>query len=254
MPMNNKIKLTPSWLALLQDEFELDYMLELRKFLQHEKQRKKVIYPLANQYFSALNLTPFDEVKAVILGQDPYHGADQAHGLCFSVPPEIKTPPSLVNIYKELKGDLGIERAGHGCLVHWAKQGVLLLNSVLTVEQSQAASHQGKGWEQFTDKIISLINEHSEQVVFMLWGSYAQKKGGFIDRSKHLVLTAPHPSPLSAHRGFFGKKPFSQANDYLKSHGQSEIEWALPDIDKASEECKEAQEIARSLYKVEDDI
>lgn len=245
--MNNRIKLIPSWLALLQDEFELDYMRALREFIQHEKQGKKVIYPLASQYFSALNLTPFDEVKVVILGQDPYHGPDQAHGLCFSVPPDIKTPPSLVNIYKELENDLGIVRADHGCLVHWARQGVLLLNSVLTVEQSQAASHQGRGWERFTDKIISLINEQSEQVVFMLWGGYAQRKGELINRSKHLVLTAPHPSPLSAHRGFFGKKPFSQANDYLESQGKLAIEWALPDKETVKVEFKEVQEIGRSL-------
>jgi uracil-DNA glycosylase len=229
-------------------------MQGLRQFLQHEKQNKKVIYPLASQYFSALNLTPFDEVKVVILGQDPYHGFGQAHGLCFSVPPTVKTPPSLVNIYKELKGDLGIERANHGCLIHWAEQGVLLLNSVLTVEKEKAASHQGKGWERFTDKIISLINEHSEQVVFMLWGSYAQRKGELINRSKHLVLTAPHPSPLSAHRGFFGKKPFSQANDYLEGHGKSPIEWALPDIEAVNKEFQDALDRGRSLYAADESV
>ena len=250
--MNNRIKLIPSWLTRLQDEFELDYMLALRTFLQQEKQSKKVIYPLANQYFAAFNLTPFDKVKVVILGQDPYHGPNQAHGLCFSVPPTIKTPPSLVNIYKELEADLGIPRATHGCLTHWATQGVLLLNSVLTVEKNQAASHQGQGWERFTDHIIDLINAQAESVVFMLWGGYAHRKGELINRSKHLVLTAPHPSPLSAHRGFFGKKPFSQANTYLKSHGKSEIAWALPDIETATHAFQEALITTQSLYTAEE--
>jgi len=169
------------------------------------------------------------DVKVVILGQDPYHQPNQAHGLCFSVLPGIKTPPSLVNIYKELQTDLGIERANHGYLETWATQGVLLLNAVLTVEDSNANAHQGKGWEQFTDKVISVVNEQCDNVVFLLWGGYAQKKGAVIDSQKHLVLKAPHPSPLSAHRGFLGCRHFSQANAYLEQHDKKNIDWQLPD-------------------------
>jgi len=185
-----------------------------------------VIFPHSNDCFNALNETPFEQVEVVILGQDPYHGPNQAHGLSFSVKPGIKTPPSLVNIYKELEADLNIPIANHGYLINWARQGVLLLNSVLTVEASKAGSHQNKGWETFTDQVIQLINEHHQGVVFMLWGSYAQKKGRHIDRSKHCVLESVHPSPLSAYRGFFGCGHFSKANQYLESIGKAPIDWS----------------------------
>jgi len=245
--VDNKIKLESSWLAVLQDEFSMDYMQALRVFLQQEKQKGKVIYPPSYQFFSALNLTPFNQVKVVILGQDPYHGVGQAHGLCFSVPPTIKVPPSLINIYKELQSDLGIPPASHGCLLSWSMQGVLLLNSVLTVEQNLAASHQGKGWEQFTDKIIALLNTQVEGIVFILWGSYAQKKGAFIDTDRHLVLNAPHPSPLSAYRGFFGKKYFSMTNAYLAHHGKSTIQWEVPSLEVACRQFDAYQVLAKSL-------
>jgi uracil-DNA glycosylase len=221
------IKLDPSWKALLQQEFELDYMRALRAFLLAEKQQGKQIYPPGPDIFNALNTTPFDKVKVVILGQDPYHGAGQAHGLCFSVRPGVPLPPSLQNIYKEIQSDLGIPVSRNGCLVSWAQQGVLLLNAVLTVEAGKAASHQSKGWEQFTDKVIEVLNEHAEHLVFMLWGSYAQRKGAMIDRQRHLVLQSPHPSPLSAHRGFFGNKHFSSANTYLSEHGRCAIDWRV---------------------------
>ncbi|MGO0307549.1 uracil-DNA glycosylase [Endozoicomonas acroporae] len=224
------IKLEPSWKAMLQDEFTKEYMQTLRRFLQHEKAQGKMIYPRGAEYFRALDLTPFARVKVVILGQDPYHGAGQAHGLSFSVRPKIAIPPSLVNMYKELESDLGIPPANHGFLEHWAHQGVLLLNSVLTVEHKQAASHQGRGWETFTDRIVATLNEQREHIVFLLWGSYAQKKGRFIDTGKHLVLTSVHPSPLSAYRGFFGSRPFSRSNDYLVSHGIQPIDWRLPPL------------------------
>lgn len=246
-PLNLRLKMEPSWKQRLQGEFSQDYMQGLREFLRQEKQQGKIIYPQENEYFSALNLTPFEQVKVVILGQDPYHGAGQAHGLCFSVPPEVKTPPSLVNIYKELNSDLGFQRSEHGCLVHWAMQGVLLLNSVLTVGQNNAASHQGQGWELFTDKVIEQLNQHAEHIVFILWGSYAQKKGAYIDSTKHLVLTAPHPSPLSAHRGFFGQKPFSRTNEYLTSQGKSPIEWELPAIQAAKEQFQQALQINQKI-------
>lgn len=232
-----------SWKERLQDEFSQEYIQTLRGFLSQEKKQGKVIYPRSNEYFSALNLTPFEQVKVVILGQDPYHGEGQAHGLCFSVPPGVPPPPSLVNIYKELNNDLSIPRAEHGCLISWAMQGVLLLNSVLSVEKSRAASHQKRGWEQFTDQVIAQINEHAEHIVFILWGSYAQKKGTFIDTSRHLVLKAPHPSPLSAHRGFFGQKPFSRTNEYLQCQGMTPIEWLLPDIRAVQELFLLAQNI-----------
>ncbi|MGI2025705.1 uracil-DNA glycosylase [Endozoicomonas acroporae] len=224
------IKLEPSWKAMLQDEFTKEYMQTLRSFLQHEKAQGKMIYPRGAEYFRALDLTPFARVKVVILGQDPYHGPGQAHGLSFSVRPKIAIPPSLVNMYKELESDLGIPPANHGFLEHWAHQGVLLLNSVLTVEHKQAASHQGRGWETFTDRIVAALNEQREHIVFLLWGSYAQKKGRFIDTGKHLVLTSVHPSPLSAYRGFFGSRPFSRSNDYLVSHGIQPIDWRLPPL------------------------
>jgi len=222
------LEAAPSWQEGLAVEFEQPYMLNLKQFLHEQKTQRKVVYPHSSKWFHALETTPLDQVKVVILGQDPYHQPDQAHGLCFSVRPGIKIPPSLVNIYKELNSDLGVTPVGHGYLESWAQQGVLLLNSVLTVEQSQAASHQGQGWEQFTDRVIHLVNERCENVVFLLWGSYAQKKGAFIDTQRHLVLKAPHPSPLAAHRGFFGCRHFSQSNDYLQQHGKTPINWQLP--------------------------
>lgn len=216
--------LHPSWLQPLATEFEAPYMLALKAFLAQQKAAKKIIYPPGKLMFNALNTTPLEQVKVVILGQDPYHGPGQAHGLSFSVPEGIKPPPSLVNIFKEIKRDLGIENT-QGDLSGWAKQGVLLLNSVLSVEQGQAASHQGQGWETFTDRIIALINERCEHVVFMLWGAYAQKKGRYIDSQKHLVLKAPHPSPLSAHRGFLGCGHFSACNTYLENRQKKPINW-----------------------------
>lgn len=228
----HKIQLEASWLAELKSEFDQDYMQRLREFLQQEKAARKQIYPPSELIFNALNTTPLGQVKVVILGQDPYHGSGQAHGLCFSVLPGVATPPSLVNIYKELESDLAIKPASHGCLTHWAEQGVLLLNSVLTVENAQAASHQGKGWERFTDKVISILNEKKSCLVFLLWGSYAQKKGRFIDRNKHLVLQSPHPSPLSAYRGFLGNKHFSQTNVYLEKQGQQSIAWKIPELEE----------------------
>lgn len=218
----------PEWQAALATEFEQPYMHQLKAYLQQQKQAHKVIFPHSSHWFHALETTPLSSVKVVILGQDPYHQPGQAHGLCFSVKPGVSIPPSLLNIYKELKTDLGIEPVRHGYLESWAQQGVLLLNAVLTVEQNQANAHQGKGWEQFTDKVIATINAQRQNVVFMLWGSYAQKKGAVIDTDKHLVLKAPHPSPLSAHRGFLGCQHFSQANDYLQTHGQPPIDWQLP--------------------------
>ncbi|OED41373.1 uracil-DNA glycosylase [Endozoicomonas sp. (ex Bugula neritina AB1)] len=224
------IKLEESWKTVLQSEVSKEYMQVLRAFLAQEKAAGKQVYPRGREYFRAMDLTPFENVKVVILGQDPYHGPGQAHGLSFSVRPDVRIPPSLVNIYKELDADLGIPPANHGFLEHWAEQGVLLLNAVLTVEHKQAASHQGQGWEEFTDRVIRELNEQREHVVFILWGSYAQKKGRFIDESKHLVLKSVHPSPLSAYRGFFGSKPFSKANDYLVAHGQKPIDWSLPAV------------------------
>lgn len=225
--MPRDIQLEPSWKALLADQFELDYMQSLRRFLQAEKQQGKQIYPAGPDIFNALNSTPFDQVKVVILGQDPYHGPGQAHGLCFSVRPGVALPPSLQNIYKEIHADLGLPISRSGCLDAWAKQGVLLLNSVLTVAAGQAASHQGKGWEVFTDRIINLLNERGDGLVFLLWGSYAQRKGAMIDRSRHLVLQSPHPSPLSAHRGFFGNQHFSRTNAWLQQHNKTVIDWRV---------------------------
>jgi uracil-DNA glycosylase len=222
------IKLEDSWKQALADQFSAPYMTALKQFLQAEKQAGKVIFPKGAEYFRALDLTPLGQVKVVILGQDPYHGEGQAHGLCFSVQPGVRIPPSLVNIYKEMQSDLGIPPARHGTLEHWAKQGVLLLNSVLTVERSLAASHQGRGWEKFTDAVIARVNEQHTPAVFMLWGSYAQKKAAFVDQTKHLVLKAPHPSPLSAHNGFFGSKHFSKANAFLEENGIAPIDWQLP--------------------------
>jgi uracil-DNA glycosylase len=235
IPRMTDVKLDPSWLKPLGAEFDTDYMTALRAFLVAERAAGKHIFPRGGEWFRALDLTPLDQVRVVILGQDPYHGPGQAHGLCFSVRPGVRIPPSLVNIYKELHADLGITPARHGFLEHWARQGVLLLNSVLTVEQGKAAAHQGRGWERFTDAVIRMVNERSEPVVFMLWGSYAQKKAAFVDSidrgGRHLVLRAPHPSPLSAHTGFLGCGHFSKANAFLKSRGEKPIDWALPTID-----------------------
>ncbi|WP_288130324.1 uracil-DNA glycosylase [Microbulbifer sp.] len=228
MQNSHTVKIEPSWYSVLESEFNKPYMAELRQFLQQEKQAGKNIFPPGGQIFNAFNSTPFDQVKVVVLGQDPYHGAGQAHGLCFSVMPGVRIPPSLQNIYKELQSDLDIAPPNHGCLQPWAEQGVLLLNATLTVEESKAGAHQGRGWEQFTDAAVHALAEQREGLVFILWGSYAQKKGAFIDRNKHLVLRAPHPSPLSAHRGFFGTRPFSQANAYLRERGEVPIDWALP--------------------------
>lgn len=226
---SRNIRLEESWKALLAPEFTRDYMQDLRGFLRAELAAGKRIFPKGSEYFAALDHTPADRVKVVILGQDPYHGPGQAHGLCFSVKPGVAVPPSLVNIYKEMASDLGITQPGHGCLLPWAGQGVLLLNSVLTVEAHNAASHQGRGWEIFTDHIIAELNRIHDHLVFILWGGYAQKKGAKIDRSRHLVITSPHPSPLSSYRGFFGSRPFSQTNAYLEAHGKTPIDWQLPD-------------------------
>ena len=226
------VKLHPSWLGPLRSEFDSPYMTALKAYLVAEKTAGRRIFPKGNEWFRALDLTPLENVRVVILGQDPYHGEGQAHGLCFSVRPEVRPPPSLVNIYKEMLGDLGIPPAKHGFLEHWAEQGVLLLNAVLTVQMGMAASHRDRGWERFTDAVIRLINAKPEPVVFMLWGSYAQKKAAFVDSidkgGRHLVLKAAHPSPLSAHSGFFGCKHFSKANAFLDSHGEKPIDWALP--------------------------
>ena len=224
------IKLHESWRDPLRSEFESPYIAELKRFLVAEKAAGKRIFPPGGEWFHALDATPLDRVRVVILGQDPYHGPGQAHGLCFSVRPGVRIPPSLVNIYKEMQDDLGIAPPNHGHLEHWARQGVLLLNAVLTVEAHQAASHRGRGWERFTDAVIRLVDARQTPAVFILWGSYAQKKAAFVDRSKHLVLTAPHPSPLSAHNGFFGSKPFSQANAFLEANGLEPIDWRLPPV------------------------
>ena len=224
------VRLHPAWLEPLRSEFDSDYMRDLRAFLVAEKAAGKRIFPRGGEWFRALDLTPLDAVRVVILGQDPYHGPGQADGLCFSVPPGVRVPPSLVNIYKELHSDLGIAPAGHGLLEHWAKQGVLLLNSVLTVEMGRAAAHQGRGWERFTDAVIRAVNGRANPVVFLLWGSYAQKKAAFVDGTRHRVLKAPHPSPLSAHSGFLGCRHFSKANAFLENRGLPPIDWALPPV------------------------
>lgn len=220
-------ELHPSWQQVLGEELQQPYMQELRDFLRAEKQAGKEIYPPSPLIFNAFNHTPFDQVRVVIIGQDPYHGPGQAMGLSFSVPQGVKVPPSLVNIYKELGTDLGLQMSGSGDLTPWADQGVLLLNATLTVEAAKAGSHQKKGWEQFTDAAIQALNEQREGLVFVLWGSYAQKKGRVIDSERHLVLKSAHPSPLSAYRGFFGSRQFSQINQYLSTKGQVAIEWQL---------------------------
>jgi uracil-DNA glycosylase len=226
--MSDAIALEPSWKIPLLPEFESAYMGALRAFLVAEKKAGKRVFPKGAEWFRALDLTPLDKVRVVILGQDPYHGEGQAHGLCFSVKPGVRPPPSLVNIYKEIESDLGIRPPAHGFLEHWARQGVLLLNSVLTVEQGQPASHQGKGWERFTDAVVRLVNAQETPVVFMLWGNYAQRKAEFVDAQKHFVLKAAHPSPFSAHNGFLGCRHFSKANAFLESKGLAPIDWALP--------------------------
>ena len=225
--MADGITLHDSWKQPLLPLFSSPEMRELRQFLVDEKKAGKTIFPNSSNWFRALDLTPLDRVRVVILGQDPYHGAGQAHGLCFSVQPGVRVPPSLVNIYKELNSDLGIAPASHGHLDAWAKQGVLMLNSVLTVEMGKPASHQGRGWENFTDAIVKLVCSRSEPAVFMLWGAYAQRKAAFVDARQHLVLKAPHPSPFSAHTGFLGCRHFSKANGFLEAKGLMPIDWAL---------------------------
>ena len=225
MNQPREIQLEPGWKSRLEPEFSQDYMQNLRQFLLRRKQQGAVIYPPGPLIFNALNTTPYDRVRVVILGQDPYHGPGQAHGLCFSVPEGVVPPPSLINIYRELELEFGMPPPATGNLQAWAEQGVLLLNAVLTVERGLAGSHQGKGWEEFTDRVVSLLSSGREGLVFLLWGSYALKKGGSIDRNRHLVLSAPHPSPLSAHRGFFGCGHFAKANDYLKQRGSDPIHW-----------------------------
>ena len=219
-------KMTPSWKIALADEFEKPYMIELKKFLIEEK-KHYTIYPAGKNIFNAYNTTSFDDVKVVIIGQDPYHGPNQAHGLCFSVLNGVPFPPSLQNIFKELVDDIGCEYPKTSELTSWAKQGVFLINAVLSVRAGQANSHRDKGWEKFTDATIKAISEKKENVVFILWGRPAQQKEKLIDSSKHFIIKAPHPSPLSAYRGFFGSKPFSKTNAYLLSHGLDPIQWCL---------------------------
>jgi uracil-DNA glycosylase len=215
-----------SWKQALEKEFTSDYFVNLKKFLVEEKRNYK-IFPPGNQIFNAFNSTPFNQVKVVILGQDPYHNIDQAHGLCFSVPRGIVKPPSLVNILKELRNDLGISAPSHGNLEKWAKNGVLMLNATLTVRAHEAGSHQNRGWEQFTDAAIKSLSYNRENIVFLLWGAYAQAKSKIIDHNKHLILKAPHPSPLSVYRGFYGCAHFSKTNKYLKDKGLGEIDWSI---------------------------
>lgn len=216
-----------SWGEYLNPELKKDYMIKLQSFLRAELDQNKIIYPEFSEIFSAFNTTPFDQTKAVILGQDPYHGPNQAHGLSFSVRKNLKIPPSLRNIYQELNSDINLEIPKHGCLKSWAQNGVLLLNSVLSVRKGEAGSHQKKGWELFTDKAIKILNEEKKNLVFLLWGSPAQKKAAFLDDKKHLVLKCPHPSPLSAYRGFFGCRHFSKANSYLKENKIPIIDWSI---------------------------
>ena len=223
----SQIQLDHSWLSHLAPEFETPHMKALRAFLVEEK-RRHVVYPPGPEMFSALNLTPLHAVRVVVLGQDPYHGPNQAHGLSFSVQRGVPIPPSLRNIFKELHQDLGVSPPRHGELSAWARQGVLLLNTVLSVRAHDANSHRGQGWEQFTDRIIRLVNERREGVVFLLWGAAAGRKAAMIDGQRHLILRSPHPSPLSAHRGFFGCRHFSQTNRYLSARGEPEINWELP--------------------------
>lgn len=229
----SEVKLNPDWLAVIGGEFDQPYMAALKQFLANERAQGKIIHPRPRDWFAAFDATSPQDVRVVILGQDPYHGPGQAHGLCFSVQPGVRTPPSLVNIYKEMQSDLGIPHASHGHLKYWADQGVLLLNNCLTVETGRAASHQGKGWEKFTDAAVAAVAADPAPKVFILWGSHAQKKAanvpGLGTDSPHLILRAPHPSPLSAHNGFFGSRPFSRANEFLTAHGRGAIDWQLPE-------------------------
>lgn len=220
--------LEPGWLAVLEEEFEKDYMKSLKSFLLEEKEKGHKVYPKGADIFNALNTTPFDKVKVVILGQDPYHGINQAHGLSFSVQKGVAIPPSLKNIYKELETDIeGFKTPQHGNLMYWAEQGVLLLNATLTVRASEAGSHQNRGWEIFTDEIIKALSDKREHIVFLLWGKYAQQKAALIDQKKHYILTAAHPSPFSAHYGFFGSKHFSKANQLLVQNNLAPIDWKI---------------------------
>lgn len=223
------VRFDNDWDELLRDEFTKDYYLRLREFLKVEY-RTREIYPDMHHIFSALKLCSRQSTKVVILGQDPYHGEGQAHGLAFSVQPGVATPPSLLNVYKELEQDLGCYIPNNGCLVPWAEQGVLLLNASLTVRAGVAASHRNQGWEHFTDRVIELVNEKSDPVVFLLWGNHAKEKAKFVSQQRHLALSATHPSPLSAHRGFFGCKHFSQANSFLQTHNRSSIDWQIPNL------------------------
>ena len=218
------VKIDAAWKSRLQDEFMKEYFLRLSEFVK-EEYKNNTVYPPGSLIFNSFNLCPFDNVKAVLIGQDPYHGPGQAHGLCFSVREKVNFPPSLINIFKEIESDLGIKRPANGNLQRWAEQGVLLLNATLTVRAHQAGSHQKKGWEQFTDSVIGKLNFEKDHLVFFLWGAYAQKKGSVIDENKHLVIRSVHPSPLSAYGGFFGSKPFSQTNSYLIFSGKDPIEW-----------------------------
>lgn len=226
--MKKKI-LSNDWAPLLEEEFEKEYYLRLREFLKKEYQTR-IVYPDMYDIFNALHFTPYKNVKVVLLGQDPYHGPNQAHGLSFSVKPNVPIPPSLKNIFQELHDDLGCYIPDNGCLIPWARQGVLLLNTVLTVRQGEAHSHRGKGWEQFTDRVISLINNRVKPAVFILWGRPAQSKLPLIDQTKHFIIRSPHPSPLSANRGFFGSRPFSKANRFLREIGETEIDWQIPNL------------------------
>ena len=228
MTDDSRIKLEPSWKAHVGDYLQREEMAALSAFLRQRKAQGARIYPPGPEIFAAFDATPFNDVKVVVLGQDPYHGPGQAHGLCFSVRPGVPVPPSLDNIFKEIHADLGLPRPDHGCLLPWARQGVLLLNAVLTVEDGRAGAHQGKGWEGFTDHVVDVLNREREGLVFLLWGSYAQAKGKVIDTRRHRVLKAPHPSPLSAHRGFMGCRHFSAANEYLQRNGKTPIDWSLP--------------------------
>lgn len=217
---------TTDWNPILRSEFDKPYWDELQRFVADERSRATV-FPPHDEVFAALHLTPYASTRALILGQDPYHGPGQAHGLCFSVRPDVRVPPSLVNIHKELESDLGMAAPDHGNLESWARHGVLLLNSTLTVRSGHAGSHQGKGWETFTDEVIRAVDSRDDHVVFILWGGYARKKKALIDRSRHTIVESPHPSPLSAHNGFFGSKPFSRTNAALVDHGQPPIDWSL---------------------------
>jgi uracil-DNA glycosylase len=227
MTSDDRIKLEADWKQALQGEFEQPYMRQLGDFLRSEKAAGKVIYPPGPLIFNALNSTPLEQVKVVIIGQDPYHGPSQAHGLCFSVQPGVPAPPSLLNIFKELKRDLNIDPPPHGCLQHWAEQGVLLLNTILTVEQGQAGAHAKCGWQRFTDKVIEVVNARQPHLVFLLWGAHAQAKAPLLDSTRHLLLKSAHPSPLSAYRGFLGNGHFSRCNKFLEQHGLEPIDWSL---------------------------